>query len=181
MDILAHGLWAGIGVTLIRRRHRVSRRTAAVAIAMAVVPDLVQLIPFLTGALFAKDGVSVLHAYVMALPGFEPVLPPIVALLTHHLHCIMHSAIIAAVVAFVVAPTTWSSWLPLLGWWSHIVIDVFTHSNDFYPVPVLYPFTQNGFDGLAWNTPWFLVVNYVTIVAGMLYLAGTRRKWGQDR
>jgi hypothetical protein len=33
-------------------------------------------------------------------------------------------------------------WLPLLGWWSHIVIDVFTHSADYYAVPVLYPFTS---------------------------------------
>ena len=39
--------------------------------------------------------------------------------------------------------------VPLLGWWSHIVIDVFTQSADFYPSSVLYPITQRGFDGLA--------------------------------
>ena len=51
-----------------------------------------------------------------------------------------------------------------VGWWSHIVIDVFTHSADYYPSPVLYPITQQGFDGLAWNTPWFMVANYLTIL-----------------
>lgn len=54
---------------------------------------------------------------------------------------------------------------PLLGWWSHIVIDVFTHSADFYPSPVFYPLTYWGFDGLAWNTPWFMVVNYLALAA----------------
>lgn len=56
-----------------------------------------------------------------------------------------------------------SLWIPLLGWWSHIIIDVFTHSADYYPSPVLYPFTQAGFDGIAWNTPWFMVLNYVAL------------------
>jgi len=45
------------------------------------------------------------------------------------------------------------------------VIDVFTHSADYYPSPVLYPITQRGFDGLAWNTPWFLALNYFVLCA----------------
>jgi hypothetical protein len=51
------------------------------------------------------------------LPGFEPDLPPTVAWLTHHLHCVMHSAVIAAGVATVlVALAAPALWLPLLGW-----------------------------------------------------------------
>ena len=48
-----------------------------------------------------------------------------------------HSAVIAG--ALTLAAWRWRrAWLiPLAGWWSHIVIDVFTHSADFYPVPVL--------------------------------------------
>jgi membrane-bound metal-dependent hydrolase YbcI (DUF457 family) len=87
----------------------------------------------------------------------------------------LHSAVVAAVVTAAIWFATKSFWLPLLGWWSHIVIDVFTHSADFYPVPVLYPFTQRGFDGLAWNTPWFLVLNYAAIVAAAGWLVLTRR------
>lgn len=55
------------------------------------------------------------------------------------------------------------------------MIDVFTHSADFYPSPVLYPFTLRGFDGLAWNTPWFMVVNYVALVAAFLWWGWLRR------
>jgi hypothetical protein len=93
------------------------------------------------------------------------VLAPGVALLTRHLHCTLHSAVIAAAVTALVWARTKILWLPLLGWWSHIVIDVFTHSADFYPSPVLYPFTQRGFDGLAWNTPAFMAANYLALAA----------------
>ena len=42
--------------------------------------------------------------------------------------------------------------LVLAGWWLHIVIDVFTHSAEFYPAPVLYPITREGFDVI--QVPW---------------------------
>ena len=48
------------------------------------------------------------------------------------------------------------------------MIDVFTHSAEFYPAPVLYPFTQQGFDGVAWNTPWMLAANYTAIVLALI-------------
>ena len=50
-----------------------------------------------------------------------------------------------------------------------------THSADFYQAPVLYPITERGFDGLAWNTPWFLVLNYVALGATYLWLLRARR------
>jgi hypothetical protein len=64
----------------------------------------------------------------------------------------------------------------LLGWWSHIVIDVFSHSANFYPAPVLYPITQRGFDGVAWNTPTFLIINYAAIALAMATLVFTGRR-----
>ncbi|HEX6703774.1 MAG TPA: hypothetical protein VF169_03355 [Albitalea sp.] len=31
----------------------------------------------------------------------------------------------------------------------------------YYPSPVLYPLTYRGFDGVAWNEPWFMWLNYL--------------------
>ncbi len=174
MDILAHGLWAGVGFA--SRRWSLSRRTMALTVAMAAMPDLVQLLPLAIWAPFSQDGFAAVRAYVHALPGFEPVLPPTVDLLTHHLHCLMHSAVVAGAVTVSLWGALRSFWIPLLGWWSHIVIDVFTHSAGFYPSPVLYPFTQRGLDGLAWNTPWFLAVNYIALAAATAWLVWTRRR-----
>ncbi len=175
MDIVAHGLWAGIGVSAASRYWAIDRKTAIATVLAAMVPDVIQLLPFVGRVLFDADGVKVLTAYVTALPGMEPALPPAVASLTHHLHCIMHSAVVAGVVTALYWIVMRSLWLPLLGWWSHIIIDVFTHSADFYPVPVFYPFTERGFDGLAWNTPWFVVANYLVIVCAIVCLHLTRR------
>ena len=166
MDVVAHGLWAGIGVALARHRWPISRRTAAATVALAIVPDLAQLAPLLAVAL-ASGQFDVLRAYAHALPA-------LVAMLAHHLHCILHSAVIAGAVTVLVRCRLGRIWIPLWGWWSHIVIDVFTHSADYYPVPVLYPFTQRGFDGLAWNTPWFLALNYAAIVLALLFVSLTR-------
>ncbi len=72
-------------------------------------------------------------------------MPTMVARMAHHLHCIMHSAVIAGTITVLVWTVHRSLWIPLLAWWSHIVIDVFTHSDDHYPSPVLYPITYWGF------------------------------------
>ena len=40
MDILAHGLWAGIAVAVAARRWKISRGKAVAMVAMAVLPDL---------------------------------------------------------------------------------------------------------------------------------------------
>ena len=61
-------------------------------------------------------------------------------------------------------------WVPLLGWWSHILIDIFSHSADYYAVPVLYPITMRGFDGVAWNTPWFMALNYLALAVTWAWL-----------
>jgi hypothetical protein len=176
MDILAHGLWAGIGVVWARRHRPVPRKAAAATVGLAVAPDLVQLAPLVVAALFGSEGVRLLSAYATAQPGFEPAMPPLVAMLTHHLHCIMHSAVVAAAMMAILWAWRKAPWWPLLGWWSHIVIDVFTHSADFYPVAVLYPFTQRGFDGIAWNTPAFLIFNYTAIALAVAALVLTARR-----
>ena len=165
MDILAHTLWAGIGVALLRRRRPVAPRVAAGAVALAALPDVVHLLPILAWWAVGSGTWAAVQAFAVALPGQEPALPASVAMLSHHLHCILHSAVVAAVVTALVWGLRPAWLLPLLGWWLHIVIDVFTHSADYYAVPVLYPFTERGFDGIAWNQPWMLALNYAALAA----------------
>jgi len=174
MDILAHGLWAGVGMAALHRMRPVSRREAAGAVALAVLPDLAQLLPLVAAVLSGQADAQVLWAYSNALPGLEPVLPPWADAVAHHLHCVLHSAVVAGLVTALAWAATRRFWWPLAGWWSHIVTDVFTHSADFYPSPVLYPFTQRGFDGVAWNTPAFMAANYAGLAAAAAWLWVTR-------
>ena len=176
MDTLAHALWAGAGVTLASRRWTITWRTAVITVALAALPDVVHLLPIIVWWLLGDGSLATIEAYATAAPGQEPTLPPLVNLLSHHLHCVMHSAIVAGAVTVLLWAAMRLWWIPLLGWWLHIVIDVFTHSASFYPVPVLYPITERGFDGLAWNTPWFMVLNYVSLAATVVWLLHTRTR-----
>lgn len=174
MDILAHALWAGAGTGLAARRRPLKKRTVMLTVALAAVPDIFHLLPIIGWWLFGDGTFATLRAYAMAVPGQEPPLPPDVQLLSHHLHCVAHSAIVAGGATLLMWLALRSLWVPLLGWWSHILIDVFTHSAEYYPVPVLYPITYRGFDGLAWNTPWFLFANYAALVLVGLWLLLSR-------
>jgi hypothetical protein len=173
MDILAHALWAGVGITLVRRRRPVAPHTVPLTIGLAALPDVLHLLPIIGWWLFGDRTFAVVRAYAIAVPGQEPALPPWVKFWSHHLHCVMHSAIVAGVITLLLRTSIRSLWLPLLGWWSHIVIDFFTHSADYYPAVVLYPLSDRTFSGLAWNTPWFLVLNYLALGVTGLWLFST--------
>ena len=176
MDILAHALWVGAGVALARRRRAIPTRTLIATVVLAALPDLFHLLPIAGWWVFGDGSLAALRAYAIAMPGQEPALPSLVEVWSHHLHCVAHSAIVAGAVTLLVWAVRRSLWIPLLGWWSHIVIDVFTHSADYYPSPVLYPITERGFDGLAWNTPWFMVVNYAALGLTGLWLWLSRKR-----
>lgn len=176
MDLLAHALWAGVAGESLRRRGRIGPKGLVAVAALSVLPDMVQGLPVAAWALVDGQFPGVLWDFATAEPGREPEMPAAVQFASHHLHCIGHSAIVAGLATGVAWAMRWRHAWVLAGWWLHIVIDVFTHSADFYPVPVLYPLTMQGFDGLAWNTPGFQVVNYAALAAAGAWLWRTRHR-----
>lgn len=181
MDLLSHVSWAGAAAEALRRRDPSSSGSPVpAAMALGAAPDLGQLLPVAAWSLGQDDPLQVVRQFIAAQPGGEPAMPALVSLISHHLHCIGHSAVIAAVVAFVVWRLRGRSWIPLVGWWLHIAVDVPTHSSDFYAVPFLYPFTYWGFDGVAWTNPWVLAVNYAALAAAGVALLLTRRRYRRE-
>lgn len=174
MDIVAHSLWAGLSAVAVSRRWPVSANQTRAAVALAALPDIAHLIPIILWGLLGDGTWAAFQGYAFATPGAEPWLPAGVQTWSHTLHCVMHSAIIASAVTAI----AWLRWrwalVPLAGWWSHIVIDVFTHSSEYYSSPVPYPITERGFDGIAWPTPWFMALNYAALV-----LAAVWRRWSR--
>lgn len=162
MDILAHGLWAGAAVKACARRHAITRETALWTLALAILPDFGHALPVAVWTI-ASGTPHLLYEYAFAPPGGGPPLPDTVALWSHHLHCMLHSGPVAGAFTLVATLALGHFWLPLAGWWSHVLIDVLAHSTNFYPSPVLYPFSYWGFDGFAWNTWPFQIVNYLML------------------
>jgi len=101
-------------------------------------------------------------------------MPVTVANVAHHLHCFMHSVIVAGGLTALASLAFRHFPLALLGWWAHIALDVPTHSSDYYVVPILYPLTYRGISGIAWTAPWLLALNYGLLAAVYLWLFRTR-------
>ncbi len=161
---------------MLRRKTHITERSICGIVLLAVLPDILQLVPILGRVVLGGGSIRSVYQYVVATPGTEPVLPPIVQSLVHHLHCAAHSAIVAGAVTLLVWSLRRQWLLPLLGWWSHIIIDVITHSKNYYPAPVLYPITYRGFDGIAWNTPIFMSLNYLFLAAIYIWLLRTHKR-----
>lgn len=60
------------------------------------------------------------------------------------------------------------------GWVLHILIDIPTHSSAFYSTPFLWPISDIKFSGISWGTPWFMALNYFTMI--IVYLLFLRKK-----
>lgn len=162
MDIFAHGLWGNI---LGKAVHRFSPSKEVVKISpwwtgvWATFPDLLAFIPLVlaiaAGFIFGDtEGVR----YVVS-----------------SLYSLGHSLITWLVIFLLTWLVFRTPRLELLGWLSHIVIDIFTHPIGHYPTPFLWPISDLVFDGTRWTVPGFLVINYLLILSA-LYLLRDHKK-----
>lgn len=67
----------------------------------------------------------------------------------------------------------------MLGWPLHILIDIPTHSFQFYPTPFLWPISDWKFDGIRWGQQWFMILNYSLLA--IAYLAITYLGWKETK
>lgn len=86
------------------------------------------------------------------------------------LYRITHSLVIFVVVFFLIALVIRS--LPWVAgaWGIHIVIDIFTHPQAYYPTPFLFPFDSPFWFALDYRLPWFYAINYTMLSGTFLIL-----------
>lgn len=93
-------------------------------------------------------------AYALATPGTEPLMPAWVVEISRVVHCSLHSAVLAGLISLLSGPAEISNCdICCSGWWSHILIDTFTHSAAYYPLRTFYPLSEWSFDGLGVEFP----------------------------
>ena len=175
MDIVAHVLWAGAGARLLRSTMPVSRATFVWMVGLAAAPDIVPMLPVAAYALTDPRSLQFALAYITATPGLEPTMPDWVSSLTHHLHCAMHSVVVLGVLTAFLWHVRGRFPIALLGWWSHVLIDIPTHSADYYAVPLFYPLSDMAFNGIAWTSPSFMAINYASLAMIYVWLYRRRR------
>ncbi|MBI4434363.1 hypothetical protein HY635_00890 [Candidatus Uhrbacteria bacterium] len=158
MDIFSHGLWTNVVYLKTRRRDRWW------AIAFALLPDLIPFGPFF----FEELAVHGIHD---GPPTFAPrALAWITATypLTHSLVIFAIALFLASVVrGFLYArpqrPTSLHPYWPMLAWGLHVLTDIPTHRQTFFPTPFLWPFSDVTVDAISWADPRFLIPNLLAL------------------
>lgn len=150
MDIFAHGLWS---FAIFHKRSDVWW-----AVLFGVLPDLLSF-----GILF----------FMNLFTGSLQRGPPALSTLPKWLftaYTLTHSLVLFAAVFLLVFLITKSWYWPLAAWVIHILIDVPTHSTKFFPTPFLWPISNYNFNGISWGTPWFMIVNYISLVIVFVFM-----------
>lgn len=151
MDILSHGLWTNLVFKELPIEHR------AWAISFGILPDLISF-----SFLAVKDSIkktmhykeqplNIFPSYIFKLYNY-----------THSLVLWVGSFFILKIFGFDFAAVLFC------GWGFHILLDIFTHTSNFFPTPILWPFSSFHFSGINWANRWFMIFNYS--VLAFLYL-----------
>lgn len=155
MDIFSHGLYGGVAFG------RRSRPRYWLAFFFGIAPDLFSFGLFfvltLLGLAEHPDWSSGQHPDPSAIPGF-----------VHALYDGTHSLVIFAAVFGLVWLIRQKPLYEMLGWPLHILVDIPTHSAEFFPTPFLWPLSDYQFDGWNWSRPEIFIPNVILIVS--LYL-----------
>ena len=80
-----------------------------------------------------------------------------------------HSLIIALFFVLIVYKINKNFSFPMLAWPFHILIDIFTHSREYFPTPIFWPISDYRFDGIPWSNPYVFLLNVIGIFLIFIY------------
>lgn len=153
MDVASHFLWTNLAVRAVGQKQKIALWTAV----FGVMPDFVSFgYNFANQAFLGRWNLAqVGNAFHLTKQGIPEI--------TFSLFNLSHSLVFfGAVVLFIVAIRR-HFWFPLWGWGFHILVDIPTHSINFFPPPYLYPFHTPLVDGYSWANPYFMLVNFLLL------------------
>jgi membrane-bound metal-dependent hydrolase YbcI (DUF457 family) len=82
----------------------------------------------------------------------------------YKLYDFTHSLVVWLGIFFVLKIFGLSWWIVVFyGWGLHILLDIFTHTTEFFPTPILWPFSRFHFSGINWSNKWFMLFNYALL------------------
>jgi len=169
MDIVSHGLWGGIAFG------RRNKKAFAQSFFFGISPDLFSF-GILTIASFLGIGPP--------RPDFSDGLPSPSAIpeYVHSLYDFTHSLIVFGIVFGLVWLFRKKPFLPLAAWGLHILVDIPTHSFDFFPTPFLWPVSEFRVDGISWGTPiiWYTNLALLAILYAIVIIRKMRDKKPED-
>lgn len=164
MDIVSHGLWGGVAFG------RKNRTRFLLAFLFGIVPDLLSF-----GAFFVSMALGFVER-----PNFSAEPPPAadaIPLYVHYLYNVTHSVIVFALLFVLLWILFRRPIMESLAWGLHILVDIPTHSYQFFPTPFLWPITDYKFDGMNWSEPFIFFPNVIllALIYGIWYAYRKRK------
>lgn len=156
MDVFAHALW---GYVVFRKR-----ALTKWAVVTSVMPDVLSFGMFMLISLINGNFV----------PGKPHSMPAYV----DFMYSVTHSLFIIAVFGVFVY-WKYKKYLVLVAaWMMHVTIDIFTHTEQFFPTPFLYPVSSFHVSVISWGNKWFMLANYsaLLLVYSIIGFSKLRRK-----
>jgi len=151
MDIASHGLWAAAALG------RKSKKDFWTAFFIGMSPDLLSFGIFWVSSVLGFDGRPNFN-------GGHPD-PRMFPMYLQALYNATHSLIIFAVVFLAIWAIRRRPWWLLWAWAIHIIIDIPTHSYQFFPTPFLWPLSTFKVNSLSWGDPRIFIPNIILLAA----------------
>lgn len=165
MDTLSHGLWAVLLVKGIFKKAQLW-----LAFLFGILPDIIPFgIPFIQrifagGGEFGRGGP----------PSFVPEY-------IHTLYGVTHSLVIVALIFLLIYLIRKKVYIWMLGWPLHILVDIPTHSKEFFPTPIFYPVSNFVIGGINWSNPYIFFPNWILLFTFMIIVFRKEIKSGLKR
>jgi membrane-bound metal-dependent hydrolase YbcI (DUF457 family) len=165
MDILAHGLWGGVGF------YREGHKRFAAAFVLGMAPDLLSFGLF---HLTRPGWLRLRLAGEISGPPPLSVLPEFVFYAYNLTHSLVVWATVFTLIWLIRRHPPWV----FLAWGLHILCDIPTHTSRYFPTPYLWPLPAPYVEGVPWSAPWFMISNYtalLTVYSGVFLYVRKRR------
>ncbi len=167
MEIVAHGLWAAAAAITAKRSANIHVNVGW-TVWWAAFPDVLAFGPPIAVGLWLRlsGGAAAAAPDGHRLPHIHIGLP---------LYPAGHSLIVFLLAFGLAAILTHRVWFAMLGWLMHILIDIPTHSLNYYATRFLWPVSNFRVDGIPWWTPWFWGATYGALA--LVYFLLWKKGW----
>lgn len=150
MDTLSHGLWGGILFG------RSGKKAFWLSFAFGSLPDVL---------VFGPTFAMLFFAFITGGETSRPD-PPDIASMPRYItagYDITHSLIVFAIAFAAIWLLRRKPLYEMLAWPAHIVLDVPTHTTEFFPTPYLWPLAHPEVNGISWSHPLIFIPNVILL------------------
>lgn len=165
MDIVSHGLWGAIALG------RASRRSFWTAFLFGIAPDIFSFGPLFANGLLLH-GLEFLNGLVRRPD------PALIPAYVHSLYDATHSLVVFALAFGLVWLVRGKPLMAMAAWGLHIAMDIFTHTNNFFPTPFMWPISDARVNSVAWSEAIVFFPNVLVLALLYGWLLFTRKKRG---